>query len=361
MARLSDRSVVQARAIVARAFGCSLAAGLIGLTLGACGAAARGSAGTSSSLAATASRPPSTVAAQAPAEAPCAAGAPAAVAQAAGLVAMHIYELELASPEVRADQRQVEAYGPLLSALAAGDRAAVSEAVTSLVYSHTHVVRLRVTRGATVLADVGGPFILAPVGGPLRAGGRTVGRYLLSVQDDSGFVKLEQRYVGDALLMRIGSRVLPVEGALGPAAGALPERGPASYHGAGYEIYTLDTVAFPSGTLKISLLVPQPGASTAGCRALAVSELDRVGERIWRRFALVSAPPSAFVHSVSSLTGALAYVRSGARQIAGSTQPGPPRLPVSGNVRYHGLTYDVCSFAASTPSGPVRVYQLLGP
>ena len=54
-------------------------------------------------------------------------------------------------------------------------------------------------------------------------------------------------------------------------------------------------------------------------------------------------------------------MRAGARQIAGSTQPGPPRLPASGTVRYRGITYQVSSFSVQTPAGAVRVYQLLRP
>ena len=81
--------------------------------------------------------------------------------------------------------------------------------MTSLVYSHTHIVRLRVTRGGTVLADVGGPYIIAPVSGLLRVHGRTVARYVLSVQDDLGYVKLETRYIGFPLLLRRGAQRIP--------------------------------------------------------------------------------------------------------------------------------------------------------
>ena len=92
-----------------------------------------------------------------------------------GLVAQRIYALELESPEVRSDRRQIESYGPLLSALARGDARRWRRRCTSLVYSHTHVVRLRVSGRGGVLADVGGPYIIAPVSGTLRQGGRVLG------------------------------------------------------------------------------------------------------------------------------------------------------------------------------------------
>jgi len=342
---------------LAGALGCVLATLALGLTLGACGAAATTPA-RPADLTATATVSAAAIPGVA-AEAPCATNTDAEIARATGVAARHIYALELASSEVRADKRQVEGYAPLLSALAAGNRAGVSEAVSSLVFSHTHVVRLRVMRGGKVLADVGGPYILAPVGGRLRLNGRTLGRYLLSVQDDSGYVKLESRYIGDALLMRMGSRVLPVEGALPAAAGSLPAEGPAAYLGKRYRMLTLAAAAFPSGTLRISLLVPAPRQSALGCRAVQAEELARIGERAWQRFATVGAPPSAFIRELGGLTGALAYVRSGARQLAGSTNPGPARLPSSGAVRYRGRTYLVSSFAAQTAGEGVRVYQLI--
>jgi hypothetical protein len=76
---------------------------------------------------------------------------------------------------------------------------------------------------------------------------------------------------------------------------------------------------------------------------------------------LVGAPVSGYVSTMGSLLDALSYVRSGSQQISGSTQPGPPRLPLDGTVKYHGVTYRVFSFAANSPSGPVRAYQLVRP
>jgi hypothetical protein len=279
-------------------------------------------------------------------------------AKAAGTVARRIYDMELESTEVRADRSQIQGYQPLLSALASGNRAAVGEAVTSLVYSHTHVVRLRVSSSAGVLADVGGPYILAPVGGALRSGGRTVGHYVFSVQDDSGFVKLEQRFIGAPLLMRIGGRYLPVEGSLPPDAAALPAGGPVRYRGASYQALTLRVHAFPSGTLSIVILISAPGSSPLSCANVALGELDRIGERVWHRFSTVGAPPSAYVRSLVGLTGALSFVRSGSHQLAGSSA-GPRALPDSGTVRYRGVSYHVSSFPTQVAGAPARVYQLL--
>jgi hypothetical protein len=347
---------------VRRGLAC-LSGALSAVALGACGASAQGTGAAQPQSPATAqARGSSTVAPRASGP-PCGAAAGEAVASSVGLVASRIYQRELASPGVRADQRQVETYAPLLDALASGNRAAVGRAVTSLVYSHTHVVRLRVTRGGTVLADVGGPYILAPVGGVLRQNGRSLGNYLLSVQDDLGYVKLETRFIGAPLVLYSGSRPVPLEGALSAPASTIPLRGAVRYRGKSYQVFSFTAEAFPSGHLRISLLVPPPasGAAALTCQQVRMSELGQIAERIWQRFRLAGAPASAYVHSVESLIGGLAYVRMGSRQIAGSTQPGPPGLPDQGTVRYRGVTYGVSSFAASTPAGTVRVYGLVRP
>ena len=154
--------------------------------LGACGASGQGaSAATTPPVRSDAATVSAVTKAPKSPRVSCGAGAPETLAKTAGRVAMQIYAHELTGSGVRADQRQVESNGPLLNALASGNLAGVREAVTSLVYSHTHIVRLRVLQGNTVQADVGGPYIIAPVSGSLRFHGRTVGHYLLSVQDTS--------------------------------------------------------------------------------------------------------------------------------------------------------------------------------
>jgi hypothetical protein len=330
------------------------------LMLAACGASAQVTSTAPSAPAPAPTRATSASVAPPPgAVAACGARAARTRAGAAGFVARRIYGRELSSPEVRSDQHQVESYGPLLGALAGGNRAAVSEAVTSLVFSHTHVVRLRISRRGSVLADVGGPLILAPVGGSLRFHGRTVGHYLLSVQDDSGYAKLESRYVGYPLIMRQGAHRLPVEGTFSPGAAFIPDRGPVSFHGANDQVFSFAAQAYPSGPLRISLLVPGSASSSASCATVRIAELNRISQRIWRRFTLVGAPLSAFVSTMGSLVGALSYVRSGSRQLSGTTHPGPPRLPPAGTVRYHGATYLVFSFAATARGAPVRAYELV--
>jgi hypothetical protein len=349
---------------MARAAAC-MSVGLLAIVVAACGASAQ----TGTSSASRPADPPHatsalSIAASSAAGPPCGPAAAETLAKTVGLVATRIYERELASTGVSADKRQVEGDARLLGALASGSPGAVKEAVTRLVYSGTHIVRLRVTQNGVVLADVGGPYILAPVGGNLRLNGRSVGRYLLSVQDDLGYVKLESRFVGIPLVLHTGSQRIPLEGTLAPGPATIPDHGPVTYRGVHYEAFSFNAMAFPSGRLRISLLVRLPGSLSVGsCAEVKIAALGHIAERLWRRFALAGAPPSAFVHSVESLIGGLAYVRSGSRQLAGSSHlgPGPRRLPDSGTVKYRGVTYGVSSFTATSAGTPVRVYLLAVP
>jgi hypothetical protein len=337
------------------------AVALIAAGLAACGASARSTSTATAGPPATAAT--AVVSATPPGAAggaSCGAAAPEVLARAAGVVAQRIYAGELAGVETRSDQRQVEEFTPLLSAVAAGERGAVNEAVTSLVFSRTHVVRLQVTQGAKVLADVGGPYILAPVGGTLRFHGRAVGRYVLSVQDDLGYVKLETRFIGAPLLMREGSRAVPVEGLLAPGPASIPAHGPVRYRHVSYEAYSFNASSFPSGPLRISLLLPVASSlSKRSCAQIRTAELGLVAERIARRYSLSPSNFASYMKLTTGLTGALLYIRSGSHQLAGSTHPGPAHLPTSGSVTYRGVRYGVASFGIGTAAGFARVYALV--
>lgn len=275
-----------------------------------------------------------------------------------GNVAERIYRDELKGTQTIADRRQVEEYGPLLAALSEGKRSAVRVAVSSLVYSHTHIVRLRVSQGGSLLADVGGPYIIAPVGGNLYLQGRLVGRYLLSVQDDLGFVGLEKRLIGMPLVLDVNHARIPLSGTVEIHPVTLPARGPVLVRRVTYQAYGFDAKAYPSGTLHITVLIPPQHASARSCAAVEVAEYGRVTQRIWSRFVIDKAPLSGFVGFAQSHTGASIYVKAGSRLIAGSTRTAPARLPHSGAIILHGRPYGVSSFAASS-TGRLRVYELI--
>ncbi|HEY2283430.1 MAG TPA: hypothetical protein VGH60_07775 [Solirubrobacteraceae bacterium] len=150
--------------------------------------------------------------------------------------------------------RRVQRYQPLLRAVAARDPAASRLAVEHLL--HEHVVRLRVSAGSRLLADVGGPYVLAPVHAPLHLNGRRIGDIELSIQDDEGYKRLAGRLAGLNVLMYMGSQL--VKNSLGPAPGKVPATGTYHYRGRTFRVYTLHAQAFPSGPLRIVVLIPIP-------------------------------------------------------------------------------------------------------
>jgi hypothetical protein len=308
--------------------------------------------GSSASVGTTPTSPPG---------APCGQLTTRALAATDGKVAERIYRDELGGPATGHDRHQVETYAPLLDALAEGNRARVHEAVVALVYSGTHIVRLRVSQNGALLADVGGPYIIAPTGGNLYDHGRLVGSYLLSVQDDRGFVGLETRLVSTPVVLYVGRKRLPVIGAVHANFAPLPAEAQVVVHGHPFQAYSFDAKAYPAGTLRITLLHPMVPPSTLSCSAVDLAEIGRIGRAIWHRFMVDGAPISGFVTFTQRISGALTYVRSGAGEVAGSTQPGPPVIPASGILRFNGVSYEVTSFAAASPTGPVRVYQLVAP
>ena len=142
----------------------------------------------------------------------------------------------------------------LLSAVARRDPAATRIAIERLL--HEHVVRLRVSAGGRLLSDVGGPYVLAPVSAPLRMGGRQIGSLVLSIQDDEGYKRLAERLAGLRVLMYMGAQL--VKNSLGPTPGTPPPSGSYRYQGRTYRVFTIHAQAFPSGPLRIVVLVPLP-------------------------------------------------------------------------------------------------------
>jgi hypothetical protein len=150
-----------------------------------------------------------------------------------------------------------------------------------------------------------------------------------------------------------------VEGLLAPARPAIPEHGPFSYRHVIYQAYSFDAGVFPSGLLRISVLVPLPAAlSKQSCTLIRNSELAVVARRVFGRLALSHVSFATGVELVHTLTRGQFYVRAGSRQMAGTSAPGPARLPPSGSVRYRGVSYQVFSFADPSSAGSLRVYEL---
>jgi hypothetical protein len=172
-------------------------------------------------------------------------------------IANLIYAGETGS-RTRVQIHRIQRDAGLLAAVARRDPAATRAAVERLL--HQHVVRLRVLAGGRLLADDGGPYVLGPVGATLRLHGRQIGRFLLSIQDDEGYLRLTRRLAGLKVLMYMGGPDHPklVKNSLGPSPGAVPASGSYTYRGTRYRVHTLNATAFPNGPLTIRVLIPIP-------------------------------------------------------------------------------------------------------
>jgi hypothetical protein len=168
-------------------------------------------------------------------------------------VATLIYKGE-SGPRARLQVARVQAYTPLLEAVANHNAEAARKAIDILL--HKHVVRLRVSTGGALLADVGGPYVLAPLRAPLTLNGRPIGELELSIQDDEGYKRLAERLAGVRVVMSMGGQV--VKNSLGPISSPIPASGTYDYQGHLYTVFTIPAEAFPSGPLTIRALVPDP-------------------------------------------------------------------------------------------------------
>jgi len=275
------------------------------------------------------------------------------------MVATNIDRGELGGSETQTDLGHVAAAPDLLAAVAADNATATLKAVKRIVYRpFWHIVRLRVLDpSGRVLADFGGPHVIAPVPGVLRsASGAQIGSFVMSVQDDVGFTKLEMRALGDPIGIYVSGALVASLGAAFPA--RQPTGTAVGLGGVQYLADTLTYNAFPTGTLQAVVAIPTPAAAleTESCAAVAVGEIGRVAERLALRFHPLAASYGNFVEVVHSETGAIVVVRIGLRAIAGSEGPGPTMLPAAGSVSYEGRTWLVFSFA---PTPPAKIYLLI--
>jgi hypothetical protein len=284
----------------------------------------------------------------------CGAASTAVIASVDEAAASRIYAGELHGGEARVDVAHVTQSQALLSAVANANSAGIQRAVHALVYApRWHIVRLRVLRGGNVMSDVGGPYVIAPIKRPLRWHGRRLGSFVMSVQDDVGFVKLVARFIGVPIgIYKDRSFVM---GTVSQAPRSVSSGATVTIAGSSYRERVLTAKAFPTGSLRIVLFVrPATGAIAAqSCARIRGAAWGSVAARIAARFKPLAPHFGDFVDVVRSTTDGFALVRSGSKRIAGG--PGPAKLPFSGTVNYQGRSWTVYSFE---PAPKARVYVL---
>jgi hypothetical protein len=175
-----------------------------------------------------------------------------------GFVARRLLRAESSSSAVTQTLRYAAHDPAFRAAVVRADPVAIRTAIIDDFFRNGayHIVRARVTRGTTSLEDVGGPYVLAPASAYVRGpDGRVAGRFSLSVQDDSGYIKLLHRFTGADVLLRTRAGTVPGSN-LNPGPPRVPVDDVVAYHGQTYRAYTFTGTAFPSGPLQISLLIP---------------------------------------------------------------------------------------------------------
>ena len=159
--------------------------------------------------------PPASACASKPAE---------TAADAIGGAAERIYRDEQSGAQTRAVVRDFEGSRAFQEAVASDNRPATEAAIVAFFKSTLHVVRVRATLGERLVADVGGPHVLAPIRGDVRdSHGTSSGHFLLSVQDDLGYVILARRFAGLQVFLSQGGLPLAVgQGPLGDTGPSQP-------------------------------------------------------------------------------------------------------------------------------------------
>jgi hypothetical protein len=293
----------------------------------------------------------------------CGATTHSVLATADAQVVSNIYANELAGQEVTDDVAEITANEPLITAVSQDDALASLAAVKKLVYHPAwHIVRLRVLDAAGhLLADFGGPYVIAPVSGVLHSpSGAVIGSFVMSVQDDVGVTKLESHFVGDPIAIYYDGRLVAQLGGV-----SFPRLRPSA------STLTLDKVrylavtrtygAFPSGTLRVLLLVPPPAVavSAQSCGSVRAAEFGRVASRLTGLLGPVAQHYFGYAYWVHIYTAAKVFVLNpDGTVLATSDGSDPPSLPLSGSVAYEDQNWLVFSFE---PQPPVRVYLLISP
>lgn len=283
----------------------------------------------------------------------CGSAAATTIASVDEFVARRIYEGESHGKEVRADIAHITGSRELLAALASSKTAAVYRAVHKIVYMpHWHIVRLRVVQSGRVVADVGGPDIISPIAGALSYRGKTVGHFVMAVQDDLGYVKLVSRFIGIPIdLYREGSFVI---GTLKPPPARVSDGASVRIRERGYHVQVLQASSFPTGTLTVALFIPTPTRALASrsCASVRRAAWGDVARHIAARYTPLWAHYEEFRYTLQGASGGVLLVRSGSTRLVGL---GPARVPSHGIVNYRKRRWAVFSW---TPRAKTRIYFL---
>jgi hypothetical protein len=210
----------------------------------------------------------------------------ALVANATGEVAGRIYHEASSGADVAEAVQRVQSSSALRAAISASDASSADAALNALLVNQ--IVAIEIVKGGAVFASAGAGRAIAPVRGPIPG---TDARFVLSTQAAHSYTQVVQQVTGADLLLSGGagassaSHSLRIASTL--AVSALPARiptsGPIEIKKKQYEVTSLAGSVFPSGAMRIALLVPSADVHCAGSAEQTRTEtLGHVGERIYQ-------------------------------------------------------------------------------
>jgi hypothetical protein len=222
------------------------------------------------------------------------------VASTLGQVAKRIYDEAATGGDVAQAVHRVQSSTALVRAIDDGNAPAAQAALKALLLGQ--IVRVEVMRGGRVFAQGGTGTAIAPAHGSIPG---TSATFVLSTQSERTFLEVVPQVTGAQMLLIAGSRGAG-DRLGGTIAGSLPVTapadGPVTLGGQSYESYTQAGNIYPSGRLRIVLLVPSAAISCPGAPAQTRVETEgHVGERIYQE-ELHSADVTATLHHLESST-----------------------------------------------------------
>jgi hypothetical protein len=265
----------------------------LGLLAGCGSATATHSAALSASAASSGSPASSTGISTSP---PTPASCVATVASTFGTVAARIYHEAATGGDVAQAVHRLQSSSALAGAIDSGDAVAAVAALQALLLDQ--IARVEIIRGGHVFAQAGSGAAIAPVRGSIPG---TSATYVLSTQPAHAYLQVLHQVTGAQVLLRAGAH--PLAGTLGGSLSvSAPGAGALTLAGESYQTFTLAGAVYPSGPLRIVLLVPTATISCPGSLAQArVETLGHVGERIYQE-ELHSPDVAATLRSMESST-----------------------------------------------------------
>jgi hypothetical protein len=172
---------------------------------------------------------------------------------------------------------RVRGSSALAAAISAGDASATRSALGALLAGQ--IARIEILVHGKVLASAGAGAAIAPVRGSIPG---TRASFVLSTQAAQSYVDVAQQVTGAEVVL-YGARRRLAGTVAGPPAASVRRDGAIKYARRGYQLHSIRGAVYPSGQLRIALLVPRGAIRCSATAAdTQLDTLGRVGERIYQ-------------------------------------------------------------------------------